>query len=72
MDQRKHIEFAQDLFVSWDENGDGIIDESEIIKPLVSLGLAPDSKFAHKICHALDPRTKKQKARGRDITLSVE
>ena len=51
--------FAKDLFLSWDENGNGIMDEMELIKPLVSLGLAPDRKFAHKIVQALDPRSKK-------------
>jgi Ca2+-binding EF-hand superfamily protein len=55
---RKNVEFARDLFISWDDNGDGNIDEQEIIMPLVSLGLAPDSKFAKKICQALDPRNK--------------
>lgn len=47
---RANLEFAKDIYLSWDENGDGDIDENEIIKPLVSLGLAPDSAFARKIC----------------------
>jgi Ca2+-binding EF-hand superfamily protein len=42
-------EFAKDIFVSWDENDDGLMEEDEVIKPLVSLGLAPDSKFARRI-----------------------
>jgi Ca2+-binding EF-hand superfamily protein len=45
-----NVEFAKDIFISWDENGDGTMDENEIIKPLVSLGLAPDSRFARRIC----------------------
>lgn len=46
---RKNLEFAKDLFISWDVSGDGMISEGEVIKPLVSLGLAPDHKFARKI-----------------------
>lgn len=53
---RKNIQFAKDLFQSWDVDGDGIISENELVKPLVSLGLAPDHRFARKICMALDPR----------------
>jgi Ca2+-binding EF-hand superfamily protein len=52
---RKNIQFARDLFKSWDRDGDGSISESELVKPLVSLGLAPDHKFARKICQALVP-----------------
>ena len=55
--QRKNIEFAKDLFLSWDDDGSGELSASEIIKPLVSLGLAPNSDFARKILTALDPRT---------------
>jgi len=44
-----NLEFAKDIFVSWDENDDGLMEEDEVIKPLVSLGLAPDSKFARRI-----------------------
>jgi len=47
---RKNVEFAKDLFLSWDTDNDGQINEADIIRPLVSLGLAPDSKFARKIC----------------------
>lgn len=36
-------------------DGDGSISENELVKPLVSLGLAPDHKFARKICNALVP-----------------
>ena len=42
--------------MSWDRDGDGEITEDELIKPLVSLGLAPDHNFARKICVALDPK----------------
>jgi len=40
---RKNIEFAKNLFISWDDDGSGVLEASEIIKPLVQLGLAPDS-----------------------------
>jgi len=36
-------------------SGDGTIEEEEAIRPLVSLGLAPDHKFARKIWQALNP-----------------
>ena len=61
--QRKNVEFAKDLFLSWDDDGSGELSASEIIKPLVSLGLAPNSEFARKILTALDPRTKQEKER---------
>ena len=41
-----NVYFAKELFASWDVDGDGTICESEVIKPLVSLGLAPDEAFA--------------------------
>ena len=60
---RKNVEFAKDLFLSWDDDGSGELSANEIIKPLVSLGLAPDSEFARRILSALDPRTKAEKER---------
>ena len=51
---RQNIEFAKDLFVSWDDDGTGILTADEIIKPLISLGLAPNSDFAIKLLHALE------------------
>jgi len=44
------------LFISWDDDGSGVLEAEEIIKPLVGLGLSSDSKFAIKILQALDPR----------------
>lgn len=46
---RKHIEFAKNLFISWDDDGSGVLEADEVIKPLVGLGLSSDSKFAVKI-----------------------
>lgn len=43
---RKNMDFAKDLFISWDDDGSGILEADEIIKPLISLGLAPNSDFA--------------------------
>lgn len=45
----KNLQFARDLFESWDKSGDGTINEDEAVRPLVSLGLVPDHKFARKI-----------------------
>ena len=53
---RKHIEFAKNLFISWDDDGSGVLEAEEIIKPLVGMGLSSDSKFATKILQALDPK----------------
>ena len=49
LNNRKHIEFAKNLFISWDDDGSGVLEAEEIVKPLVGLGLSSDSKFAIKI-----------------------
>lgn len=53
---RKNVEFAKNLFVSWDDDGTGTLEAQEIIKPLISLGLAPNSDFAIKLLKAIDPK----------------
>lgn len=50
-----NVEFAKNLFVSWDDDGSGVLDAKEIIKPLISLGLAPNSDFAIRLLQAVDP-----------------
>ena len=52
----KNLQFAKDLFYSWDEDHDGNLTDREMVKPLVALGLAPDKKVARLICLALDPK----------------
>jgi len=37
---RKHLEFAKNLFISWDEVGKGIVKAEDILQPLTSLGLS--------------------------------
>jgi len=32
---RKNVEFAKNLFQSWDDDGSGTLEAQEIIKPLV-------------------------------------
>jgi Ca2+-binding EF-hand superfamily protein len=59
---RKNVEFAKDLFISWDDDGSGVLEAMEIIKPLISLGLAPNSDFAIKLLKALDPNAAKSKS----------
>ena len=56
---RKHVEFAKKLFISWDDDGTGTLKPKEIIKPLISMGLSSDSKFATKLLQALDTSKKK-------------
>lgn len=53
---RKHLEFAKNLFISWDDDGSGNLEPEEIIKPLIGLGLSTDHNFGKKIIQALDPR----------------
>ena len=68
---QKTIEFATELFRCWDLDASGFISETELIKPLVSLGLAPDHRFARKICVALDPK-QGQREVGEKITLKLD
>jgi Ca2+-binding EF-hand superfamily protein len=65
---RKHVEFAKNLFLSWDDDGAGELDSNEIIRPLISMGLSSDSKFANKLLHALDTSNKKKKS---DLKLTM-
>lgn len=55
---RRHIEFAKNLFISWDDDGSGLLEPHEIIKPLIGMGLSSDHNFAKKIIQALDPSQK--------------
>jgi len=59
---KKVLKFAKELFMSWDDDGSGILEADEIVKPFVALGLSSDKSFALKILSALDPRTKAEKA----------
>lgn len=56
---KKTIQFAKDLFLSWDDDGSGVLEEDEIIKPLISMGLASDSAFARQLISTLDPKADK-------------
>lgn len=62
---------VKELFSTWDLDGDGIIQEAELLIPLVSLGLAPDHKVAKKICKVLDQKNGERKA-GEEISLRLE
>ena len=42
--------------MSWDDDGSGVLEEGEIIKPLLSLGLANDSDFWKQLLSSLDPK----------------
>ena len=56
---KKTIKFAKDLFLSWDDDGSGVLEEEEIVHPLLSLGLASDSAFARQLISTLDPKADK-------------
>ena len=68
---RKNIEFAKNLFISWDDDGSGILEADEIIKPLISLGLAPNSAFAIKLLQALDPGKKGQQKEKDELRITL-
>ena len=65
---RKHVEFAKNLFLSWDEDHKGELKSSDIIKPLIAMGLSSDSKFVTKLLQALDTSSKKIRT---DLKLSM-
>jgi len=75
---RMNIEFAKDLFISWDDDGSGVLEADEIIKPLISLGLAPNSDFAIKLLQALDPKNQTKEGKGKkardlaDLRITLE
>lgn len=50
---RKHVEFAKNLFLSWDDESAGELNPDEIKKPFIAMGLSTDSKFASKLLEAL-------------------
>ena len=68
---RKNIEFAKNLFISWDDDGSGVLESEEIIRPLISLGLAPNSDFAIRLMQALDPNSR-QKSNPVDLKITLE
>ncbi|CAI2383089.1 unnamed protein product [Moneuplotes crassus] len=66
---RKHIEFAKNLFLSWDDSGNGELNPDEIKKPFISMGLSADSKFASKLFEALASGNKRKKKADLKLTL---
>ena len=55
----EHIEIAKNLFLSWDDDGSGILEVEELINPLLALGLASDADFAEQLLQHLDPHAGK-------------
>jgi Ca2+-binding EF-hand superfamily protein len=66
---RKHIEFATNLFISFDDDGSGIIEADEIIKPLIALGLSTNSNFTIKLMQALVPENASKNEEDLQLTL---
>lgn len=66
---RKTIQFAKDLFMTWDDDASGVLEADEIVGPLISLGLVPNAQFAIKLLQALDHRLKNKDADELTITL---
>lgn len=70
---RKHIEFAKNLFISWDDDGSGALEPQEVIKPLIAMGLSSDSNFAKKILQALDPKySSNPDSKAEDMKISLQ
>ena len=44
--ERAQKDFIKDIFVAIDEDGSGTMDENELVKALLSLGLSQDLNFA--------------------------
>jgi len=65
---RKHVEFAKNLFLSWDDDGSGEIEPIEVIRPLITMGLSSDSKFVNKLLQAIETNAKKKKS---DLKLTM-
>ena len=57
------------MFISWDDDGSGVLEAQEIIKPLITLGLAPNSDFAIRLLQAVDPSSKHKPISNLKITL---
>ena len=53
---KDQIDFAKKLFLSWDDDGSGILEIDEISGPLITLGLAPDKKFVVQLIQSLDSK----------------
>jgi hypothetical protein len=64
---KKQVEFSKNLFLTWDDDGSGVLEADEIIKPLVGMGLSTDANFARKLLIALDPKATKKGAPPPDL-----
>ncbi len=54
---RKHLEFAKNLFLCWNDDGSGLVSGSEVLEPLTALGLSQDSKFVKLLIGSLQNRS---------------
>lgn len=50
---RQHLEFAKGLFLSWNDDGSGIVHAEDVIKPLTALGVASNSKLVESLVQQL-------------------
>ena len=56
---KNQVELSKNIFVSWDEDGSGVLEGDELIRPLLALGLANDQRFAYHLLETLDPHAGK-------------
>ena len=66
---RKMVDFAKELFLSWDTDYSNTMEEWELVKPMISLNLVPNFGVAKIICSALDPTGNKQ---GKTLTMKAD
>ena len=51
---KKHIEYAKQLFLSRDTGSNAELRPREIVKSLISVGISTDSKHAYELLQSLD------------------
>lgn len=60
--QGNKIQIAKEIFLTWDQQGQGSLSEEVIINALVRIGLSTDHHFAKQIMNSIKPySSKKQK-----------
>ena len=67
---RHHVEFAKNLFFSWNDDGSGVVRAFEIVNPLTSLGLSENCEFIQTLVAAMRQR-KSRSDEIKDLKLDI-
>jgi Ca2+-binding EF-hand superfamily protein len=51
---------GKDLFLIWDESGDGSLTQEELLAAMVRIGLSQDHHFANKIMQTIKQKDKEE------------